>query len=612
MIRNLLFATFVLLSSISSAQKATIEAYAPGVVELGEQFRLTYTLNSRPSAFNPPSIPDFDVVAGPSTSSSTSIEMINGKVTQNQSYTYTYILEATKEGKFTIDGAEATLDGNKIKSNSLTIEVLKSSGNTTRQTTQQRNQQPQTATGSDNLPSDDLFVSVELNKKSAYVGEPIEATLKLYTKVGIAGLEDAKFPTFDGFWSQEIETDPNISFQRVNVNGKIYSVGTIKKYLLFPQKKDKLQISPFELVVVYQKRAARSQSIFDEFFGGVENYRKRLLSKAVTVNVKELPTNAPESFIGAVGTYKLEAKTDKSKLKTNEAVTVKVKVSGSGNIKLIGTPKVDFPAGFELFDPKVSDNINTTASNTAGSKNYEFIAIPRSAGNFEIPPVEFTYFDLNKNAYVTLRSKAMPIEVTADSTASAGVMITGYSKEDVKYIGKDIRFIKTNHSKLRPINAFVVTSSTYLFVYIVLIVVFIIFWYLYSKHREQMTDLSIVRTRKANKIAQKRLKDASLMLNQDNSEKFYEEIHKALWGYVADKLNIPIANLNSDRVKEELSKKEVDNADIEEFVRIVDLCEFARFAPNKEHSQMNALYENAYSLISKFEESLGKVKSNLW
>lgn len=609
MIRKLLIIALVLISSITNAQTVTIEAYAPTVVELGEQFRLTYTLNSRPSAFNPPSITNFDVVAGPSTSSSTSIEMINGKVTQNQSYTYTYILEATKEGKYSIDPAEATIGNDKVKSNSLTIEVLKSSGNS--KSNQQDSQQRQSATTSDNLPNDDLFVAVDVNKKSAYVGEPIEATIKIYTRVGIAGFEDAKFPTFDGFWSQEIETDPNIQFQRTNINGKIYNMGVIRKYLLFPQKKDRLEIPPFELVVVYQGRSTRSQSIFDEFFGGVENYRKRLLSKPISINIKELPADAPESFIGAVGTYKLDASLDKSKLKTNEAVTVRVKVSGSGNIKLIGTPKVEFPAGFELFDPKVNDNVNTTTSNTSGTKTYEFIAIPRSAGNFEIPAVEFTYFDLSKNAYVTLHTKSMPLEVIADSS-STGVMITGYSKEDVKFIGKDIRFIKTSHSKLRPMNAFVVSSGTYIFVYVLLVIVFLIFWYLYSKHREQMSDLSIVRTKKANKIALKRLKDASMMLNQDNSEKFYEEIHKALWGYTSDKLNIPVANLTSDRVKEELIKKKIESTDIDEFIRIIDICEYARFAPNKEHSQMNALYQSTYDLISKFEQSLGKVKSNLW
>ncbi len=609
MIRKLLIIALVFISSVTLAQNVTIEAYAPNVVELGEQFRLTYTLTARPSSFNPPAISSFDVIAGPSASSSTSIEMINGKVTQTQSYTYTYILEATKEGKFSIDAAEATVNGDKIKSNPLSIEVVKASANT-RQNNQQTTRQQ--ANGAE-LPNDELFVTVETNKKTAYVGEPIEATIKIYTRVGIAGFEEAKFPTFDGFWSQEIATAQNISFQRTNISGKIYNVGVIRKYLLFPQQKDKLEIPPFELVVVYQARASRSQSIFDEFFGGgFENHRKRLVSKPVRVNVKQLPNNAPESFIGAVGAYKIDASTDKTKLKTNEAITVKLKLSGSGNLKLIGTPKVEFPAGFELFDPKVSDNINTTANNTSGTKTIEYIAIPRSAGTFEIPPVEFTYFDLKKEKYVTLRSKAMSIEVLADSTAASGVMITGYNKEDVKFIGKDIRFIKTNHSKLRTINAFVVSSGIYLFIYIILVVVFLAFWYLYSKHREQMTDLSIVRTRKANKTAQKRLKEASIMLNQDNAEKFYEEIHKALWGYTADKLSIPIANLNSDRVKDELANRSVDGIDIEEFIRIIDECEFARFAPNREHSQMDALYEATYTLISKFEQTLGKAKSNLW
>ncbi|KAB2870038.1 MAG: protein BatD [Bacteroidales bacterium] len=607
MIRKLLIIALVFISSVTLAQNVTIEAYAPNVVELGEQFRLTYTLRVRPTSFNPPAIADFDVIAGPSTSSSTSIEVINGKVIQNQSITYTYILEATKEGKFNIEGAEAIINGEKVKSNSLSIEVVKVSSNT-----RQNNQTTKQQTNGADLPNDELFVTVETNKKTAYLGEPILATLKIYTRVQIVGFEDYNYPTFDNFWSQVVDIKQDIYFDRVNLNGKIYSVGTIRKYLLFPQKSGKIEINPFETVVIYQGRSTRPQSIFDEFFGGVESYRKRLVSKSISLNIRQLPDNAPESFVGAVGAYKIDASTDKTKLKTNDAITVKLKISGSGNLKLIGTPKVEFPAGFELFDPKVSDNINTTANNTSGTKTIEYIAIPRSAGTFEIPPVEFTYFDLNKESYVTLRSKAMPIEVLADSTVASGVMITGYSKEDVKFIGKDIRFIKTSHSKLLPINSFVVTSGIYFFIYIILIIAFLSFWYLYSKHREQMTDLSIVRTRKASKTAQKRLKEASIMLNQDNAEKFYEEIHRALWGYTADKLSIPIANLNSDRVKEELVKRNVDNIDIEEFIRIIDACEFARFAPNREHSQMDALYEATYTLISKFEQTLGKAKSNLW
>lgn len=604
MIRRFLVIALVFVSVVAKSQNVTVEAYAPGLVEVGEQFRLTYTLNSRPSSFTPPSIPDFEVIAGPSTSSSTSIEMINGKVTQNQSYTYTYILEASKEGKFTIDPAEATIGNGKVKSNPLSIEVIKSSG-----TGRQVNQQRQSADDdTDNLPGDDLFVTIELNKKTAYLGEPIVATIKIYTRVNIVGFDDPKFPTFDGFWSQELETAQNISFQRVNVNGKIYSMGTIRKYLLFPQKNDKLEIDPFEIVAVYQGKTTRSQSIFDEFFGGMENYRKRLASKPLVINIKQLPANAPQSFTGAVGTYQLDASVDKSRLKTNEAVTVKVKISGNGNIKLVGTPKINFPAGFELFDPKVTDNVSTTSNNAQGTKNYEFIAIPRSAGTFEIPAVEFSYFDLLKSAYVTLRSKPMPITVTADSTASTGMVLSGYGKEDVKFIGKDIRFINTKHSRLRSTNYFVVSSGYYFFIYIILATLFIILWYLLSKHRDRMANLSMVRTRKASKIAQKRLKDAYAMLGQNNNEKFYEEIHKALWGYAADKFSISIANLNSERVREELSKRGVENTDTEEFIRIIDICEYARFAPITEHAQMNTLYENTYSLISRLEQFLGKAK----
>lgn len=601
----LYFFSLLLLPGVIIAQEVKFEAIAPSLVAVGEQFRLTYSINKRPSSFTPPDIKYFEILAGPSTAQSTSVEFINGKVTQSENISYTYILEANKEGNFTIDPAVVIVSNSELKSNAITIEVVKQAtsnqqqqgaGSTDQQAAQSRN----------DLPSSDLFVTLDLSRSSAYIGEPIIATLKLYTRVNIAGFEDFKFPAFNGFWSQEIETPTNINFQRENVNGKIYNAGVIRKYLLFPQKNNRLEIEPFELDVLYQQRVNRSQSIFDDFFGSVETFKKKLSSKSVVVNIKDLPANAPESFKGGVGYFKIEPTIDKKTVKTNEAITLKLKVIGTGNIKLVESPKIEFPSGFEVFDPKTTDKITNTGEGATGVKLFEYVAIPRSPGDITIPPIEFSYFDPSKGQYVTLKSNDFKIHVSSDGADSGRVSMYGYGKEDIKFIGKDIRFIKNKSVTLKQFNGYLVGSGTFYFIIIILLLAFGGFIYIMSKHQREMSDIMLTRNKKANKVARKRLQIAESHLKTDNKEQFFEEIHKAMWGYLADKLSISLSNLTSDNARIELEKREINNDDIEEFMRIISVCEFARFAPKTEHSEMNSLYDSAHQLISKLEQIIKK------
>lgn len=593
------------VSGCLQSQEVTIQAYAPNLVEVGEQFSLSFTLNAKPSEFKAPSIVDFDILAGPSTSSSTSIEVINGKVTQSQSYTYTYILVANKEGKFTIEPAEAVVGKERIRSNPITVEVVKtSSGNAASRAGQPASRSVR-ETQADDLPGDELFVAIELTRKSAYVGEPIEAVIKIYTRVSILAFEDAKFPAFDGFWSQEIKSSPNVNFQRANVNGKIYNAGVIRRYLLFPQKADKIEIDPFELLVVYQGPRSGPRSIFDEFFGGgFETYRKRLVSKPVSVNIKKLPLPEPQGFTGAIGSFKIDASVDKNSLKANDAFTYRLKISGKGNLKLIGNPQLIFPSTFEVFDPKISENISVVEGNTMGSKTYEYVCIPRAGGNFSIEPAVFSYFDPDKESYITLKTSTISVAVSADSSSTGNVMVASFGKEDIKFIGKDIRFIKTSTSAFKSKSAFWVTSGYYQLLYILLIALFITFSYLFRRYRQRMQDVALVRTRRASKVAQKRLKMASQLLEQNNNAQFFEEIHKAIWGYVSDKLNIPLASLSLDNASEKLTQQGVDADRISTFRSIVETCEYARFAPMAEHSQMTDIYEKTFSLIEDLEDTL--------
>ena len=603
--RYLSILPFFIINSLIVAQEVTIQAYAPNLVEVGEQFSLSFTLNAKPTEFNSPSITDFEILAGPSTSSSTSIEVINGKVSRSQSYTYTYILTASKEGKYTIEPAEALVGKERIRSNPIVIEVVKTSSGSSANKTNQAAVRDLKDSHSDELPGDELFVTVELNRRSVYLGEPIEATIKIYTRVSILAFEDAKFPAFDGFWSQEIKSSPNVNFERANVNGKIYNAGVIRRYLLFPQKSDKIEIEPFELIVVYQGRSTRPRSMFDEFFGGgLESYRKRLVSKSITINVKKLPQPEPQGFTGAVGNFKIEATTDKKELKANDAFTYKLKITGKGNLKLIGNPKLSFPSTFEVYEPKVTENIAVDQGNTTGSKTYEYVCIPRTGGKFNLEPAVFSYFDPSRNTYVTLKTAPVNISVNADSSVSASTMVASFGKEDIKYIGKDIRYIKTSTPKFKAKVSFWVTSGFYTFIYFLLIVLFVVFSYIYRRYRQRMQDVAFVKTRRASKVAQKRLKIASQMLEQNNYSQFFEEIHKGIWGYISDKLNIPLALLNLDNACEKLADYGVDPDRIATFRSIVETCEYARFAPMAEHSQMTDIFTKTFTLIEELEERL--------
>lgn len=602
--RLLLLFSFLIYTGLSFAQEVKLEAYAPSLVAVGEQFRLIYSINKQPSSFTPPEIKNFEILAGPSSSHSTSVEVINGRVSQSETISYTFILESNKEGKFTIDPATAIVSNEELKSNPITIEVVKQN-NSSQQAQGQSNDQQQAQTR-DDIPNSDLFVTVDVNRRSVYLGEPIIATLKLYTRVGVAGFEDSKFPSFNGFWSQDIETPTNIEFQRENVNGKIYNAGIIKKYLLFPQKNSKLEIDPFELVVLYQQRVNHSQSIFDDFFGSVETFKKRLISKPITINVMDLPPNAPESFKGGVGTFTLEPSIDKKTVKTNEAITLKLKISGSGNIKLVDSPKIGFPEGFEVYDPKTSDKISNGMNGASGFKLFEYVAIPRSPGNFTIPPIEFTYFDPSKAQYITLKSSEYNIRVSSDGADSGNVSVYGYGKEDIKYIGKDIRFIKTGKLNIKPFAGYFIGSAMFYLTVVFLLLCFGAVIYLMSKHQKEMSNIMLIKNKKANKVARKRLQVAELHLKGNNRDLFFEEIHKAMWGYLSDKLSIAISNLTSDNARLELKAREIDDNDIEEFMRIISVCEYARFAPATDNSEMNQLFNSAHELIMKLEQIIKK------
>ncbi|PKQ64448.1 hypothetical protein BZG02_06470 [Labilibaculum filiforme] len=593
--------TVLLIATSVFADEIKFTASAPNVVELGEQFRLTYSVNSKGKNIQVPELDGFRVLMGPSTSSSMSTQIINGKVTSSSAYSYTYVLLAEKEGKFDIKPASISVDGETKISNSLTIEVVEV--NKTQQSSE--SEQSQNSASTDKITENNLFVKVHLDRSSVYMGEHIVATIKVYTRLSIAGFGDSKFPSFDGFLSQEVPTPGQISLERENINGTIYNTGIIRKLILFPQHTGEITIDPFELeVIIRQRKANKRNGFFDEFFDNYQDIRVPRKSKPIRIRVKDFPSNKPASFDGAVGNFELITTIDKDSVKANDAVTMRVKVAGNGNLKLIKPLEFNFPADFEVYDPKTSQNLNSTEAGMSGSTTFEYLIIPRHGGEYEIPSVNFSFFDPKAKIFRTRSTEKFTIKVAKGEGDNSGTIISSFSKEKVKFLGKDIRFIKTNDftPQLKG-EVFFGTTNFYL-AYIVPFFLFILAFVFNRKRIKENADTAKLKNKRANRVAMKRLKAASASLKAQQKDRFYDEILKAIWGYTSDKLNLPLANLNKENISEILLSKGVELELKDEFLSILDTCEFARYSPSAGSSEMDELYQKSMNTITKLEKNI--------
>lgn len=591
---------FILLSFIPVSAifaQASISIDVPRVVETGESFQLIFTVNAEASEFSLPSITDFDLLAGPSQSRMSSTQIINGKRTESVQTSFTYVLQAKGEGRFTIPGASAVVNGRTISSSPVVIEVIKGDG------TAKKSENERTTAG---VSSDDIFLRLSLSKTRVVKGEHLIATLKIYTKVPIAGFEDVRFPSFNGFWSQEVETPQNIEFVRESVDGKIYNAALLRRYLLLPQQSGTITIDPAEMICQVQVRssAGSSRSLFDDFFDSYQTVRKRINSTAARVVVDALPAGAPASFQGAVGDFSMSARLTRDSVNANEALSLTVNITGTGNINLLEAPKVNFPAGFEVYDTKITDNSNKGSRGASGSKEFEYPLIPRGPGEYTIGPVEFSYYDIVKKRYNTLTSQELKIKVGRDaggSTVSSGALPLGVNRQAVRSITEDIRYIHSGSARLRSGNLFFFGSFTYF----LLLVMLAIFWYvsekLLSKRVERNRDIAGKKNRRANKVARLRLKNAETLLKQGLYSAFYEELHRAVLGYISDKLNLSLSDLSRDKIKEELLNKRVDTEHTQEFLSLLEQCEYARYAPDPGGGEMDKNFSRAMRLISEME-----------
>lgn len=606
--RKIIFLLFTILAAwqVKAADKVRFVAEAADVVVSGDQVRLVFTVNSQDiKDFRAPSIKGFDVLMGPSRSQQSSIQIINGKRTSNSSTAFTYILLAGSPGTYTIPAASVEVNGEKVFSNAISIKVLpqdQNSGNSGNNGGGSASSSRSQAAGS-RISANDLFITATASKTTVHEQEAILLTYKVYTVVNLRQLY-GKMPDLKGFHTQEVELPQQKTFTLEHYKGRNYNTTVWSQYVLFPQQTGKLEIPSitFDGVVAQQ---TVSDDPFDAFFngGGYVEVKKKITTPKLVINVQPLPAK-PAGFSGAVGEFKLASSINATDVKTNDAVTIKLTLSGTGNMKLIGTPEVKFPQDFEIYDPKVTDDYKLTNSGLTGTKTFEYLAIPRHAGNFTIPAVEFTYFDLKSNSYKTLKTEAYNLKV-AKGQGNADQVISDFTnKESVKMLGKDIRFIKLGDSSLRPKGDFFFGTVGYYLYYLIPLLLFVVFAVIYRQKALENANVAKVKTKKANKVATRRMKLAGKLLAENKKNEFYDEVLKALWGYISDKLSIPVSQLSKDNIEAELTNYGVQEALIAEFIGVLNECEYARYAPGNENEAMDKVYSASVEVISKMENSI--------
>lgn len=607
---------FLLTAIFQMSAQNVIRVEAPDVVAVNEQFNVTFIIEGEksPSDFQWSSGDDFQLVWGPQKGSSSSIQIINGKRSSSHQTTFTYILIPKATGTFQLPAATAMLSGDRISSTQASIQVV-SDGASSSQSSGKNGGKSSgggqtSSTGSGEISSNDLFMRLSLSRTEVVIGEPITATLKIYQRANVVGFENAKFPTFNGFWSQETYVPNNIEFKRESLDDKIYNTAVLRTYVLIPQQSGAITIDPAELVCLVNIRTApsTSNSLFDSFFQDeYRTIRKRVTTPAVKVKVNPLPAGQPASFGGGVGNFGISARLTTDNLKTHDAASLIITVSGRGNVALLEEPKVNFPPDFEVYDTKTTENTDKSNGGTSGSKSFEYPFIPRSHGDFTIDPVEYSYYDVNAGKYVTLRTEPLHVKVAkgkgGDSTPVTTVN-SGVERKDVKSLADDIRFIFTGKPGLSGSGSFFV-GSVFFWILLALMILGATSVYLaFRKVAAMRADVAGTKNRRATKMAQKRLKLAGEYLDKNLYTAFYEELHKALIGFVSDKLNMDMSEISKDNIASALTEGGVSEEQTKAFTDLLDACEFARYSPDGGNEAMRSHYDAALKVISSIDSGL--------
>lgn len=594
-------ATLLGFGTASYAQDVTVDCSAPQSVALGRNFQVAYTINSSADNITLPEINDFSVLMGPSTMTSSNYSMTNGTVTSSKQTTFTYVLRAKSVGTFTIPAAKITAGGKTYTSRSAKITVVESG-----QTGSSSNggaQQGQQGGGSAKANGDELYIRQSLTRTSVYEGEATELVTKVYTRVSLQSISDLQMPKLADFVANDLG-DNNITFTTEYVDGKEYQVGVLSRKSIIPQKSGSLTIEPTEAEFVVKRRVRSTGSIFDDFFGGdTQLSRQRVKSQSVKLNVKPLPQGKPTGFSGGVGQFRFKVEVTPTDTKVDNSVQVRVSVEGQGNLKILTMPKPQFHQDFDSFDPSSKNSIDAVPGGFSGKRTDEYLIIPRREGQFEIPAIEFSYFDPQQGKYVKLSQGPFTLNVAkGDGTSNThgAISFSGAGPEKVTYTGSDLRYLHKSGS-LSARNVFFVLSPLFWVLTILPLIALAVLTIVYRKRMYDNANVSLVKSRKANKMARKRLKSAAKYIKEDKREAFFDEVMRALWGYLSDKLTLPLSELTKDNARDKMAEHGVAPEAADEFMNILEECEFARYAPASVSSTMDDIYAKAADVIEKIE-----------
>lgn len=579
--------SFILLQTSVFAQQFTASS-SHSQVPVGARFKITYTLDGDASNFSPPALQDFNVLMGPSTSRS--VQIVNGQMSSKNSFSY--VISPRKAGTFTIPPASVVSNGKRLQSNSLTIKVT-NSGQPQAQSSQQGG----------NEISKHLFLKAASSKRKVYLGEQLTVAYKLYNRVRFIDSGIEKMPSLNGFWSQDVKTPfDHVNWKNEYVNGMNFEVAELKKTVLFPQRTGKLQIDPLEMSFEVQQM---SRNFFDNFFGRAKTTKVKVKSPTVNIEVLPLPEKGkPSSFGGAVGKFTMKTSVDKTSVPANEAITLKVEVKGTGNLKLLDAPPIEFPADFEVYDPKVNDDIAVLESGVKGKREFEYLIIPRHAGQFEIPAIEFSYFDPSAKRYQSVTSEPINVNVSKGTGDQSSITSSGYRKEDVKLLGDDIRHIhEDKYSTVEEGNSFF-GSAGFWTLFLLPVLVFIAAFVLRKRIEEQRNDIVGKKKKKAEKVAGKYLKAAKQKLTENDTQGFYEQIDKAIAIFLSDKMTLPVSSLSRENIVNELKIRNISNDIIDNYTSIVDECQMARFSGAAAETK-GEMMNRASDLITILNKSIG-------
>ncbi len=608
--RFLLFLFALCTFAVARGEEISFEVKVPSVVALGEPFGVEFSINASYRNFEPPTFEGFDVMAGPSTSKSSSVQFMNGKMNQMVNNTISYVLVASTEGEFTIGEASVKADGKTYKTRPAKVKVIKEVQSGSQSGGQQGGQRAQTPQAM--LAEDDVLIVASVDKTRVYKGQPVLVTYKLYTRVAM-NAEGQKMPSFAGFWTQRLNVYNN-RWLREEYNGKLYDACPIAEYLLFPQQSGEMKVEPMEMSIVAHlqvKNPRRGHDPFADFFDvpQIQDVRRVVRSKEIMLNVKPLPEGAPSSFSGAVGEFEMSVTPPADEIVANSAVTYVVKIAGEGNLSMIQAPQINLPSTFEQYSVKSSESIQTTARGVSGYRQFEYPMIARAEGDFFIPELEFTYFNPRLAKYVTLTAPEHAIHVTPDESVASGMpnaaLVSGIDKEEIKFLGRDIRFIHLGDAELRPSGKMFMFSGLWFAIAGGMVVVFVLLMVWLARYLKEMRNQATLKGKRANKVALARFRTAERYMKEQNTRGFYEEMLRGLWGYLGDKLNIPAADLTKENVREQLNRKGVGVEDVEGYVALITDCEYAQYAPSGS-GEIEDAYLRGVAAISRLESVINK------